>query len=90
MVGGMGMRWGETYHVILCIYVGLLTSCHLIGQFSCFALTTMTPISLAAALVRLLILLFNDAPRTDSDPLTVFNGTLRVPKGSQGFTAIGI
>jgi hypothetical protein len=86
LVGGMG--WGETYHVILCIYVGLLTSCHLIGQFSCFALTTMTPISLAAAHVRFTILLSNDALRSDSDSLTVFEpyGSLR---DSRVFLEIG-
>jgi hypothetical protein len=79
LAGGVG--WGETHHVILCICVGLLPSCHLIGQFSGFALRTMTPIPLAAAYERLLILLFNDALRSDSDPQTVFNGTLRFLKG---------
>jgi hypothetical protein len=72
--------WGQTYHVILCIYVGSVTSYYLIGQFSCFALRTMTPISLAAAHMLLLIILFTDARNSDSDSLTVFIGTPRFPK----------
>jgi hypothetical protein len=62
MVCGVG--WGETHHVILYICVGLLLGFHLIGQLCGFAPRTMTPISLAAAEVWLLGMLFKDALRS--------------------------
>ena len=52
------MGWGETHHVIC---VGLLPGFHRIGQSCGFAPRTMTPISLSAAKVWLLDLLFKDA-----------------------------
>jgi hypothetical protein len=83
--GGTG--WGQTYHVMLCICVGSLTSYYLIGQFSCFALRTMTPISLSAAHMLLLITLFNDALKSDSDSLCLMEPLYSL-RGSQGLLEI--